>query len=254
MKKFFCGLFLTVSIGIIGAANNNGSGDTGYPFTVVDHLLRRSAPGKPEIVEDMVIFTASSSFRRVGVAFAHEGFGVIHQFKKFMIPNENAGPWVKNKAPPDMYRDSGLLFYVYTIPEDLRGEIEYRLIIDGLWTRDPLNEEYRRDGAGIVRSVIGIPPITRLDHPNRGPEGALTFAFYGESGETVSVAGSFNNWDPFMYEMRETSPGRYTLSLPLPAGTYQYAFFYKGERLPDPNNTRRVYSRDGKVACEAVVK
>jgi hypothetical protein len=254
MKKFFFALLLTVIIGSTGAADNGRSGDTDYPFTIVDHLLRRSGPGEPEIVDDMVIFTAPSTYRKVGVAFAHEGFGAVHWFKKFMVPNENASPWVKNKPPADLYRDSGMLFYVYTVPEDLTGELEYRLVIDGLWARDPLNAEYRHDGAGIARSLVRIPPLQRPDGPNRGPAGTLNFTFYAESGETVSVAGSFNNWDPFMYELRETSPGRYTLSIPLPAGTYQYVFFYRGERCLDPNNPRRIYSRDGKAACEAEVR
>ncbi|MDR0447547.1 MAG: glycogen-binding domain-containing protein, partial [Treponema sp.] len=104
------------------------------------------------------------------------------------------------------------------------------------------------------RSVVVIPQIKRPDSPNRGPEGTLTFTYYAPSGETVTVAGSFNRWDPFMYQLKETSPGRYTLSLPLPPGTYQYTFFHRGERRLDPNNSRRVYTRDGKAANEAVVK
>jgi hypothetical protein len=57
-----------------------------------------------------------------------------------------------------------------------------------------------------------------------------------------------------MYELREVSPGRYTLSLPLPAGTYQYTFFYRGERRLDPTNPSRVYTREGKAANEAAVE
>jgi hypothetical protein len=148
-----------------------------------------------------------------------------------------------------------MLFYIFTIPEDLRGNLEYRLVIDGLWVTDPLNPDYRQDPAsGITRSVLNIPVIRRPDSPNRGPEGTLTFTFYAEPGQTVTVAGSFNRWDPFMYELREVSSGRYTLSLPLPPGTYQYAFFYRGERQLDPNNPRRVYTREGKAANEAAVE
>jgi hypothetical protein len=248
MKKF---LVITLLISIIGAIGAEDSDS--YQF--IDHLLRRSGPGKPEIVADSVVFTAPSSFRRVGVAFAHEGFGKIYWFKKLIIPNEDASPWIKDKPPPDMFRDSGMLFYVFPIPENLEtSELEYRLIIDGLWVRDPLNPDYRADTSGISRSVVFIPRIKRPDSPARSPGGTLTFTFYAESGETVSVAGSFNNWDPFMYELAETNPGRYTLSLPLPPGAYQYAFFYHGERFLDPANPRRVYSRDGKAASEATVK
>jgi hypothetical protein len=40
----------------------------------------------------------------------------------------------------------------------------------------------------------------------------------------------------------------------LPPGTYQYTFFYRGERHLDPNNPRRVYTREGKAANEATVE
>jgi len=235
-------------IGIIGAADTES-------FNIVNYLMQLRGPEKPRIVDDTVIFTAPSSYRRVGIAFAHEGFGKIYWFRRFMISNENAGPWIKDKPPADLYRDSGIFFYAFTIPEDLKGDLEYRLIIDGLWAKDPLNPDARVDpSSGIARSVVPIPPIKRPDSPNRGPEGTLTFTYYAPSGETVTVAGSFNRWDPFMYELRETSAGRYTLSIPLPPGTYQYAFFYRGERRLDPNNPVRVYTREGKAANEATLK
>ena len=37
---------------------------------LIDRLLSFTEPGAPEIFDDMVIFTASSSLRRVGIAFA----------------------------------------------------------------------------------------------------------------------------------------------------------------------------------------
>ena len=241
-------MLLTVIIGSIGAVDTDS-------LLLNDYLLRLREPGKPQIVEDAVVFTAPSSYRRVGIAFAHEGFGKVYWFRRLMIPNENAGPWIKDKPPADLYRDSGIYFYVFTIPEELKGDLEYRLIIDGLWVKDPLNPVFRVDPAtGIARSVVAIPYIKRPDSPNRGPEGALTFTYYAPAGETVTVAGSFNRWDPYMYELREISPGRYSLSLPLPPGTYQYVFFYRGERRLDPNNSSRVYTREGKAANEATVK
>jgi len=248
MKKAMVLLLLTAIIGSIGAADTES-------FRHIDYLLQLKGPAKPEVVDDAVIFTASSAHRRVGIAFAHEGFSKVYPFRRLMTPNENPGPWIKDKPPSDLYRDSGLLFYIFVIPEELKGSVEYRLVIDGLWAKDPLNPNYRIDtSSGIARSVVSIPPIKRPDSPNRGPEGTLTFTFHAEPGETVTVAGSFNRWDPYMYELREISPGRYTLSLPLPAGTYQYTFFYRGERQLDPNNPRRIYTREGKAANEATVK
>jgi hypothetical protein len=248
MKKHMVLLLLIGIIGSIKAADIDS-------FQYIDHLFQMREPEKPRVIDEAVIFTAPSSYRRVGIAFAHEGFGKVYWFRRLLIPSENPGPWIKGRAPADMYRDSGMLFFVFSIPDELKDDLEYRLVIDGLWIKDPLNPDYRMDPAsGISKSVVSIPYIKRPDSPNRGPEGTLTFTYYARTGESVTVAGSFNGWDPFMYELQETSPGRYTLSLPLPAGTYQYAFFYRGERQLDPNKSRRVYTREGKAANEATVQ
>ncbi|MDR1390531.1 MAG: glycogen-binding domain-containing protein [Treponema sp.] len=251
MKKNFTVWLLAAIIGSIGAADTDSLQFDELSRHFIDHLLSLREPARPRVIEDAVIFTASSAYRRVGIAFAHEGFAKVYWFRRLMTPNENAGPWIKERPPADLYRDSGILYYIYPIPENVSSRLEYRLIIDGLWVRDPLNSDYQNAESGITRSVVSLPPKSGDSAPRRS---GLTFTFYAESGGTVTVAGSFNGWDPFMYELRETSPGRYTLALALPAGTYQYAFFYRGERRLDPHNPRRVYTREGKAANEARVE
>jgi hypothetical protein len=143
---------------------------------------------------------------------------------------------------------------VYTVPEDVR-ELEYRLVIDGLWTIDPLNPRSRMDPqSGIVRSTVALPEIQRAPTPFDGPPGSLSFRYQAPPGEIITVAGTFNGWDPFMYELREISPGTYGLTLPLPPGVYQYVFFHRGLRVLDPHNHSRVYTAEGKTASEAVVR
>jgi hypothetical protein len=56
-----------------------------------------------------------------------------------------------------------------------------------------------------------------------------------------------------MYELREYPAGLYSLSIPLPPGTYQYVFYHRGERFLDPHNFRRAYTREGLTASEAVI-
>ncbi|WP_041610958.1 isoamylase [Treponema primitia] len=247
MKKIIIPALLLGIITGIGAIDMDS-----YQF--INHLLTLPGPGTPELFDDGVIFTAPSTHRRVGIAYAHEGFARVYWFEKLMKAKDELTPQEeKSKNIVDQYRDSGILFHVYTVPPEIR-ELEYRLVIDGLWTTDPLNPLYRIDQkSGIVRSVIPMPEPNKIPTAFDGPPGTLTFNYQTSSGETITVAGSFNGWDPFMYELREISSGNYALTLPLPPGTYHYVFFHRGQRILDPFNHNRAYTIEGMVVTEAVV-
>ena len=220
---------------------------------IIDRLLSLSGPGAPQIIDDMVIFTASSSLRQVGVAFADEGFSKVHRFRQLLVRRDPQDIPVDEKNP-DLHRDSGIVFYVHQIPEGAT-KVEYRMIIDGLWVTDPVNPNTHWDSAsGLSWSVLSIPQREVRPNPLKGPPGGLSFSFRGPPGETVSVGGTFNGWDPFMYELKEGPSGNYTLYLPLPPGKYQYVFFHRGQRYLDPYNPNRVYSRDGGAASEIVIQ
>jgi hypothetical protein len=149
------------------------------------------------------------------------------------------------------YQETGVLFYVYVPPEDLR-ELSYRLVIDGLWSADPLNPRRETSPAGRSQSVVPLPP-PRRKAPG-APPGIFSVSYQAPPGERITLAGSFNGWDPFMYELRETGPGFYALSLPLPPGAYQYVFIHRGERIPDPANQNRAYTREGKIVSEVIIR
>jgi hypothetical protein len=248
MKKITVVLLLILFIGSIGAIDIES-------YTFIDRLLSFKGPDKPVVFEDGVIFTASSSHQRVGVAFAHEGFAKIHWFQKLVLPETNPAaqdPKKKNE-PLFLYRDSGILFHAYTVPEEIK-ELEYRMVINGVWTIDPQNPVYRFDTSGLGRSVISMPVAQKKKSLTDGPPGTLSFSYDASAGESITVAGNFNSWDPFMYELQERSPGHYSLILQLPPGTYQYAFFHRGERVLDPNNANTVYTKEGKAASVVVIK
>jgi hypothetical protein len=217
-----------------------------------ERLMSISEPEAPVIVDDMIIFTASSSLRRVGVAFADEGFAKVHWFRHLLVSRDPL-EIPPNEKRPNPYKDSGIVFHVHQIPEGAT-EVEYRLIINGLWTTDPYNPNSRRDNSGLSRSVISLPQKETTPNPLKGPPGSLSFSFQGPPGETVTVAGNFNGWDPFMYELQEGPAGIYSINIPLPPGTYQYVFFHKGQRYVDPYNAKRIYAKDGKAASEIVIQ
>ncbi|MDR2952344.1 MAG: glycogen-binding domain-containing protein, partial [Treponema sp.] len=215
-------------------------------YEIIDRLLTLGKPGSPVLFEDSVIFTASSELRKVGVAFAYENFSKVYWYSALLISQDPIGaPIPPGKKVPDPYKDSGIMFYVHRVPQNLR-ELEYRLVINGLWTADPTNPRTKRDPvSGLVWSVLSIPPKTRNPDPLEGQPDGLKFTFKGPPGEIVTVAGNFNGWDPFMYELKEWPAGVYSINIPLPSGRYQYVFFHRGERFTDPYNPRRIYSRDG---------
>ncbi len=227
-------------------------------YEFIDHLLSIRAPGSPEIFEDAVIFFASSQYKRVGIAFAHEDFSEVHWFRKLMVPQERvtAGEHREGRrsdGPTIGFGDSGILFHTLNIPLNV-SEISYRLIIDGLWTTDPYNPDKKMDlYSGLEYSVLTMPPVKRIEKTEQDPSGNITFRFTAPPGETVTLAGSFNSWDPFMYRMKETVPGSYSLTLYLPPGLHRYVFYHRGQRLLDPINDRKSYTREGLGASEIVV-
>jgi len=247
IRMFIVPALLVLIIGNIGAV------DTGsYQF--IDLLRGMPAPGRPEIFGNGVVFTAGSSHQRVGVSFAHEGFARVHWFQHFMIPRDRSELYVDGRFQRHInpYIDSGIMFHVQAIPEGIRY-LDYRLIIDGLWTADPLNPLTVTNASGIVLSRLPLPVRAQATLAAARQPGTFQFNFRAPPGDIVTVGGSFNNWDPFMYELREVSPGFFTLTLPLPPGRFQYVFFHRGEPIPDPSNMRRLYRRDGRAVSEAIV-
>jgi hypothetical protein len=185
----------------------------------------------PRVVEGELVLSISGPYRAAAAAFAHEGFAVLH-------------PYERNRQ--------GVLVLAYPVPLKRSEPLEYRVIVDGAWILDPLDPERSSDPeTGIERSVARVPYLSDLhlglykllDEDGR----TARFLFQGAPGESVTVCGDFDNWDPFIYELSETSPGIYELELPLPPGKHYYAFVYRGESLPDPLNPDKAARSDGKL-------
>jgi len=128
------------------------------------------------------------------------------------------------------------------------------MVIDGLWTTDPLNSQTEYDyNNGMMVSALSVDYYEVFQTANVN-QGQVRFTYIGDPGNVIDLAGSFNDWDPFMYEMTETSPGKYELVLPLPAGTWYYSYFEGTTQLKDDTNSERVYTKDGRVASVVTVK
>ncbi len=75
------------------------------------------------------------------------------------------------------------------------------------------------------------------------PKTPVTFALNAPSGFDVSIAGSFNKWEP--KGMTKGEDGLFRITLKLAPGTYQYKFLIDTEWREDPQNPRKVPNEYG---------
>ena len=69
-----------------------------------------------------------------------------------------------------------------------------------------------------------------------GKNKKVKFEFTSEPGSKVSVAGSFNNWDPAANPLKNGArKGIYTATISLPMGRHEYRFVVNDVWCADPN-------------------
>ena len=76
---------------------------------------------------------------------------------------------------------------------------------------------------------------------------ALTTA---DGAQKAFVAGDFTGWEPIAMQKRS---GKFSLTLPLPPGCYQYKFILDGQWVKDPDNSDWAVSDMGTVNSLLVV-
>ena len=192
----------------------------------------------PQVRNGFLIFTEDQSYRHAGIAFEFEDYKTVHNFTR--VPTDREG------------QSEDVLFYILEIPNDTT-ELNYRVVLDGLWTKDPQNDDCFFDYTlGVTVSKVKTP-LTKLYRTKILENGFVQFYFQAAANENVRLAGSFNGWDPFMYEMEEVRSGEYFLTLPLPAGEWTYAFFIGSTQYKDPTNPKTVFSKEEKAASVIAV-
>lgn len=204
-----------------------------YELDTLLHEIEKPQP--PVITDDYIIFTCDPNHRYIGIAFDFENYNIIHPFKLLTNTDENGTVTRKH------------LFYCYK-RQHKSTELKYRLVIDGLWTTDPLNPQKEYDQSvnlyfSKVEDPNSIKQETQIKQKN-----TVHFIYKGETGQQINLAGTFTNWDPWIYEMTETTPGIYELELPLPKGKYYYNYYIGLTPVLDNTNPQKIYTNDGRSA------
>ncbi|MCQ2575110.1 MAG: isoamylase [Treponema sp.] len=238
MKRFLVTAAILLALsGFMHAAENI----VYVPYELDSLIHSIDNPGAPVITDDYIIFTAEAKHNFVGIAFDFENYQVIHPFKLLTSMDMDG-----KKSPRH-------LFYCYERQHKYTS-IKYRLIIDGLWTTDPLNPSrvYDENVDLFFSKVSDLGILDRFTEQTK--RDTVHFIYKGAKGLKLNLAGTFTNWDPWIYEMQETSPGFYELDLPLPSGKYYYNYYNGLTPLLDNTNPDKVYTMDGRTASVIVVK
>lgn len=174
--------------------------------------------GPPEYVGQQVLlsFESKDPVRLVGARFAHEQYRIFHVYFR---------------------NEQDVFLLLLDIPEDVEV-LRYRIVVDGLWISDPFNPHQQEDSFGREFSVFSLQdrPPRSVTSPEIDGGGKVTFFFQSLPSRAVSVAGDFNNWDPFWHRMQENQPGEYRLTVQMPPGRHFYYFVVNGDRVLDPIN------------------
>lgn len=233
--------FLIAILSIFTSAKLFSAEVVNYQNYELDSLLHEiEEPCGPVVTDDYIIFTCDSKYRYAGIAFDFEGYKKVHPFQVLTQTDENDKKTRK------------FMFYVYERQHKFTT-VKYRLILDGLWTADPLNPNLEYDDSvNLYFSKIEDPESVRV-YTAAQSDDSVHFIYKGAPGQTVQLTGTFTNWDPWIYELEETKPGFYELRLPLTSGKYYYTYFIGLKPVLDNTNPNKIYTADGRSASVITV-
>ena len=94
---------------------------------------------------------------------------------------------------------------------------------------------------------------TNTPPPSSGPPlQTVLFEFFDLLATSVTIAGTFNDWQPHATALLKLGAGRWARKLVLPPGIYEYRFVVDGKWMSDPTAAETALNPFGQV--NSVVK
>ena len=92
------------------------------------------------------------------------------------------------------------------------------------------------------RSAPASSPFTQASYTSGPSSNALRFSLYSPQAHSVALIGDFNGWGSMaQVKLTPCGNGMWSVTVPLPAGRYQYAFLVNGKRwVTDPRAEQHV--------------
>ena len=120
------------------------------------------------------------------------------------------------------------------------GYYQYKFIVDGELIEDPINSDL------VNHELMGLVSVIKVNKEVR------FFLNTHKSAHSVSVAGTFNNWQPDLDILERTEDG-WELKLELPEGKHYYRFVVDHTWITDPANPVQEYDDQGHVNSVIIV-
>lgn len=184
----------------------------------------------PQQLNDLVVFLNKPQHpvRYMGIAFAHEDFSKIHLFSK---------------------QKQGVYYFIYKVTGEL-SQLDYRLVMDGIWRSDDSNELQLQDvfGHELSRFELDTSIMDDLTAPQILKNNEVLFRYRGEAGKRVFFNSDICSWDPFVFKMEEIRPGLYERKIRMTSGTHWYYFLVDGIKLlGNVSLDTRIHKIEGEV-------
>lgn len=100
-------------------------------------------------------------------------------------------------------------------------------------------EVMRREHAHCTKKARPASAGRAAASRNAQPQ-AVRIEFHDEQAQSVSIIGTFNNWNTEGTHMLRVQPGRWLRMLFLPPGRYEYLFLVDGRCVADPHAIENV--------------
>jgi 1,4-alpha-glucan branching enzyme len=102
-------------------------------------------------------------------------------------------------------------------------------------------------------TTVARPVAPAAQSAERPVEKPHDFSLNLPKAQAVSVAGSFNNWDPNRNAMCKGQRGIWKATIWLPPGRYEYRFVADGQWLSDPRAKESVPNSFGSTNSVVVI-
>lgn len=221
------------------------------PAEPVNYYVLRDLAGAETPKRMRVLKLANGSFQKSVIEE-----GVLVTFKSREAGRVDVAGNFSSWRPLRMERGNrGVWYYLITNPVK-KKEIQYKFVVDGIWTSDPKNPLRAYDGNGSYLSVIESFTVPEGRHVSyRLIDGStVEFRTWNPTARMISLVGDFNHWNPEDDLLAKGRDGIWRVRKKLFPGVYRYKFIIDGEWLPDVYNSESASDDTGEVCSILEIK